>query len=254
MRRRAGSLLLLSLGGACLVGACVTWASQTFTVNASFTPDKLGTPTNLATETTFAANGGTPAPLREIVTYAPAGMEVNVHGMSTCDQAKLEANGPSGCPEGSRIGFGGGVGLVQVGREPVKEPYTLDLFLGPRRDGRLTILIYVSANDPVSLQLVLAAREIRAPKPYGFGVAVAVPPIYTLPGAANASLESTYLSLGGTGIAYYRRVHGARTLRHVRGLVVPKACPHGGFPFKTIVSFENGASATGTYTSPCPRH
>jgi hypothetical protein len=253
MRHSAGSLLLLSLGGACLIGASVAYTSQTFTVSSSFTPNKLGTPTNLATETTFAAEDGTPAPLREIVTYAPAGMEVNVHGMGTCEQAKLEKDGSSGCPEDSRIGFGGGVGLVQVSKEPVKEPYTLDLFLGSRQNGRLVILIYVNAADPVSLQLVLAAREIRAPKPYGFGVAVAVPPIYTLPGAANASLESTYLSLGGSSIAYYRRVHGRRELTHVEGLVVPRACPRGGFPFKTIVSFENGATATGTYTSPCPR-
>jgi hypothetical protein len=253
MGNRAASLLLASLGGACLIGASVTWASQTFTVSSSFTPNSFGTPTNLAIETTFPANDGTPAPLREIVTYAPAGMEVNVHGMGTCEQPRLEADGPSGCPADSRIGFGGGVGLVQVGREPVKEPYTLNLFLGPKQDGRLMILIYVNAATPVSLQLVLAAREIRAPRPYGFGVAVAVPPIYTLPGAANASLESAYLSLGGTSIAYYTRVHDRRELTHVKGLVVPRACPHGGFPFKAIVSFENGATATDVYTSPCPR-
>ena len=252
MSPRAGVLLLSSIGCACLVGAAVTWASQAFTVNSSFTPDKLDTPTNLATRTIFTAGSSTPAPLREIVTYAPAGMEVNVHGMGTCDQAKLEEEGPSGCPEDSRIGFGGGVGLVQVASEAVKEPYTLDLFLAPKQDGRLVILIYVNAVDPVSLQLVLAAREIRAPKPYGFGVAVAIPPIYTLPGAANASLESTFLSVGGTRIAYYGRVRGTRKLMHVQGLVVPKACPRGGFPFETSVSFENGATVSDRYTSPCP--
>jgi len=253
MRRSSGILLLMSLGCACLIGAAVTWASQTFTVSSSFTPDRLDTPTNLATETTFRDGSNTPAPLSEIVTYAPAGMEVDVHGMATCEKARLEADGPSGCPEDSRIGFGGGVGLVQVASEADREPYTLDLFLGPAQDGRLVILIYVSASDPVSLQLVLAAREIHAPKPYGFGIAVAIPPIYTLPGAGNASLESAYLSLGGKGIAYYRLVHGRRQLLHVRGLVVPKACPRGGFPFETIISFENGATNTARYTSPCPR-
>jgi hypothetical protein len=244
---------LMSLGCVCLIGATVTWASPMFTASSSFTPNKLGTPTNLATEATFASEGAAPAPLSEVVTYAPAGMGVDLHGMGACEKVKLEEEGPRGCPEGSRIGFGGGVGLVQVAKEPVKEPYTLDLFLGPKQSGRLLILIYVDAAAPVSLQLVLAAREIRAPRPYGFGFAVAIPPIYTLPGAADASLESTYLSLGGASIAYYRDARARRGLMHVRGLVVPKSCPRGGFPFKTVVSFESGATETDSYTSPCPR-
>jgi hypothetical protein len=53
--------------------------------------------------------------------------------------------------------------------------------------------------------------------------------------------------------SYYETVHGKRTLTHVRGLVVPKKCSSGGFPYEVQVGFEDGTSNTYKGALPCPR-
>ena len=181
-------------------------------------------------------------------------MEIDPRGAGTCIAAKLEADGPSGCPADSRVGFGGGTGLIELAREIIREPYTLDFFFGPTENGHLAILAYVQAFTPASFELVLVAKEFRAPKPYGIGFDIAVPPIPTLPEASDASVESAFLTFGARNVAYYGSVHGRRTLLHVRGVVTPKTCPRGGFPLKATVSFADGSSLTVTPTIPCPGH
>jgi hypothetical protein len=251
---KARILPLALVGCACLVGAALAFASETFTVSTYFTPDKLGAPTNLSAKTVFAYSvGDVPTPVSNVTAYGPAGLEVNVTGAGTCAKAKLEDEGPSACPSDSRIGFGGGVGLVEIAKEIIKEPFTLDFFLAPPEDGHLAILVYVNAVTPVSLQLVLVAKEIHGPKPYGFGVSVEVPPIPTLPGASYASAETVEISIGSQKVAYYQKIHGKRKLIHVKGLVVPKRCPAGGFPFEVSIGFLDGTSSTDKYTAPCPR-
>lgn len=238
----------------CLIVAAVAWASETFTVSTYFTPDKLGAPTNLSAKTTFSYSAGSlPTPISNVTAYGPAGLGVYVKGTGTCEKGKLEAQGPTGCPPDSRIGFGGGNALVEIAQEIIKEPFTLDFFLAPRENGHLAILVYVNAVTPVSVQLVLVAKEVQGPKPYGFGVSVEVPPVPTLPGAAYASVETTEISVGSTKVAYYQRIHGKRQLVHVKGLVVPKTCPRGGFPFQVTIGFLDRTSGTDRYTSPCPR-
>jgi hypothetical protein len=237
----------------CVLAAAIAWANTTFSINAYFTPDKLGAPTNLSAKAVFSYGAVAPMPIDNFLAYAPAGLGVDVRGTGVCQKASLEANGPNACPADSRIGFGGGVGIVEIAKEFIKAPFTFDLFLAPRENGRLVILVYVTADNPVSLQLVLVAREVRGAKPYGFGVNVEVPPIPTLPGAAYASVESTYLSVGSQKIAYFHTVRGKRRLLHVKGLIVPKICPRGGFPFLVTIGFVDGTSSSDRYTAPCPR-
>jgi hypothetical protein len=251
-RRRARVFLLVPAIGLCLIGVTVAWASQTLKFTARLTPDKLGAPTNLSAETTIASDEGPPSPVSTVVAYLPAGLNVHVHGIATCEQAKLETEGTDGCPADSRVGFGGGVGVVQLGREFVKEHYTLDFFLAPNEAGHLAVLIYVNAVSPVPVELVLVGKEIAAPKPYGFAISVQVPPVSTVPGAAYASVESNYVSVGATNVAYYETVRGKRKLVHIKGLTAPKTCSGHGFPFALSMSFADGTTSTANYTDPCP--
>ncbi len=238
---------------ACLI-ATAAWATETLTVQASFNPDRLGAPTNVSATGEFhSTTTGVPSPVDHVVVYLPAGLEIDVRGTGTCVAAALEASGPSACPADSRIGFGGGAGLLELAHEVIHEPYTLDLFLGPSADGRLVVLAYVDASSPASFQIVVVAHEIQAPKPYGLGFSVAVPPIPTLPEASNASIESVFLTAGDKDVSYYRKIHGQSKLLHVRGIVVPKTCPNGGFPYEALVSFEDGTSLTDTGAIACPR-
>jgi hypothetical protein len=248
-------ILLLGLTAClCLTGAAIAWASQTLTFSARLTPDRLGAATNLSAETTITSEEGTPSPVSSVVAYLPAGLKVHVQGIATCERAKLETDGVSGCPTSSRVGFGGGVGVVQVGRELVKEAYTLDFFLAPSEDGHLAVLIYVDAVSPVPVQLVLLGKEIAAPAPYGFGISVQVPPVSTLPGAANAAVESNYISIGSTNVAYYETKHGKRKLVHIKGLTAPRTCSGRGFPFALTMSFADGTTSTASSTDPCPHN
>jgi hypothetical protein len=237
---------------ACSLVSAAGLAQDTLTLSASLTPNVLGAPTNLAASATLASSEGLPQPVSDFVVYVPAGLRVDVRGVATCQPVRLELDGPAGCPAQSRVGFGGGVGAFELAGAPVKEPYTLDLFLAPRERGRLAVLIYADAVAPVAVQLVLTAREVPAPKPYAFGLAVEVPPVPTVPGAGDASVESGYISLGGADVAYYKTIAGRRKLVHVQGVIAPASCPHSGFPFQAIATFADGTTSSATYASPCP--
>jgi hypothetical protein len=253
MRSKARVLLVALVAGGCLIAVAVAWATETLTVNVSFDPDRLGVPTNVSVEGKFHSNsGGLPSPITKFTAYLPAGLSVDTRGAGTCTAAKLEESGPPGCPADSRAGFGGGVGLLELAHEIVRESYTLDFFFAGRQHGRLVLLAYVDGIAPASVEQVLVAREVAAPKPYGIGFSVDVPPIATLPDASDASVESAFLSLGSTNVAYYERSHGKRTLVHVRGLVTPRTCPPGGFRMQATIGFADGTSLTVNPTVPCP--
>lgn len=239
--------------GAGLSIAAVAWASETLTTDVSFSPDKLGVPTDLSFTAKLASTTpGVPPPVSKVVAYAPAGMKIDTHGAGACAAAALEAQGPDACPANSRIGFGGGTGSLELAKEVIKEPYTLDLFLGPSEGRHLTVLAYVNAVSPVSFQIVVVAKEFHASKPYGPGFTFEIPPIPTLPEASDASLETAFVTVGDKNVAYFETVHGRRKLVHVAGIVVPKVCPRGGFPYKALVSFADGGALTDQGVISCP--
>jgi hypothetical protein len=253
MKLRVRVLIATLIACACLLLVAVGWAADTLIVHESFTPDKLNAPTNLSMTAQFHSTTGTPpSPITKLTLYAPAGLGVDTRGAGTCTAAKLSERGPSGCPANSRVGFGGGIGVLQLPNQTIREPYTLDFFFAPREHGRLTLLAYASAVAPVAVELVVVAKEVRAPKPYGLGFSVEIPPISTLPGASLASVESAFATFGAANVAYYETVHGKRTLVHLRGMVVPKRCPPGGFVSEGTIDFADGTTLTVNPTIPCP--
>lgn len=236
-----------------LICAAVALASQTLEVQARFTPDKLGAPTNLSLTAKFiSSTGGPPSPITKFILYAPAGLEIDARGAGTCTPATLEQKGPKGCPASSRAGFGGGTGALELPTETIHAQYTLDLFFAPREGGRLKLLVYVSVVKPAGVELVLVARQIPAPKPYGLGFSVEVPPVATFPGAADASVESAFVTVGGSNVSYFQSVHGKKKLISLRGIIVPRKCPAGGFPTEGMVDFADGSTLTVHPTIPCP--
>ncbi|HEX4436066.1 MAG TPA: hypothetical protein VH061_04650 [Solirubrobacteraceae bacterium] len=252
--RRASRLVLVGfLGCSCLFAATAAWAGQELDFHVAFQPDELGASTNLSLSAKLVSSTGGPlSPVTKFVLYAPAGMRIDARGAGTCTAAVLKQIGPRGCPIDSRAGFGGGVGALSLPDETIQAPYTLDFFFAPREGGRLRLLIYVSARAPATLELVLVAKEVPAPKPFGLGFSVEVPPIVTFPGAPDASVESAFVTVGSPDVAYYERVHGRRTLVHLRGLIVPQHCPTGGFPTEGKAYFADGTTLTVNPTIPCP--
>ncbi|MHB8242189.1 MAG: hypothetical protein ACYDHN_09375 [Solirubrobacteraceae bacterium] len=248
-------LLCTSVACACLAMAVGAAASETVALHASFSPDRLGSPTNLSATATFSSTVAGPlSPVTAVTTYGPAGMSLDVRGAGICRAGarRLEALGPGACPGDSRVGFGRATGLLELAGEQIPEPLTLELFLAPRRDGHLTMLIYANAVTPTAQQFVMLATEVHAPRPYGLGVSIAVPTVASLPGASLGWVQSALVTLGAADIAYYRTIHGRRTLVHVKGVTVPRSCPRGGFPLKAGVTFADGTTASPKTTIPCP--
>lgn len=222
-------------------------------VRERFTPDRLGASTNLSLIARFpSVAGAAPEPVRQLTIFAPAGLRIDARGADACSQAVLEEQGPAACPPTSRAGFGGGVGILRLPRETVRENFTLDFFFASTRPGHLALLAYANGTTPVVVEQVVIAREVRAPAPYGFGFSVSIPPVSTFPGAGPASIESVFATLGAADVAYYRRIHGHRRLVRVRGLLVPRSCPPGGFRAKALVDFLGGQSLTLDPTVACP--
>jgi hypothetical protein len=240
----------------CAAALLATSAAAEETVritSAGFSPDKLGVPVNVFGSATIAStNLPVPAPITHVNVYGPAGVTLNLEGTGTCALQKLENLGPEACPADSRAGFGGGEGAYELAKELIKEPYTLDFFLGDNRPGHVVLLIYLNATNPVSYQTVFTAPVIQGPKPYGLGFSLNVPIIKVLPEASNASATSSFLTLGAKNVAYFKRIHGKRRLFHVKGIIAPRRCPSGGWPVAAQFSFEDGSTVMSKSKIPCP--
>jgi hypothetical protein len=243
------------LGCICLVGAGTAWAGETVKITAKFTPNKAGSATNVSGGATIMSTipGEIPSPITGFTIKGPAGLTINTKGTGICTVAILEGPaGPEGCPKNSVAGFGGGMGALKLGSEIIREPFTLNFFLGDNRPGHTELLMYVNAVSPVSLQLVFTAVVVKFPAPYGLGVHFNIPLIPTLPGASDATVETAHVSLGAPNVFYFEKVHGKRKRVHVKGLVLPKRC-HGGLPIETDISFEDGVTTENKLTLPCPK-
>jgi hypothetical protein len=248
--------LVIAFGCLCAAAALasVAWAANALDVEEWFTPDRLGAAASLSITARFTSSAQTPpAPISELDLYGPAGLGVEARGAGTCTEEVLARKGPAGCPANSRVGFGGGVATLALAGEVVHEAFTLDLFFASTERGRLRLLAYASGDSPLAVELVVVAKEIPAPRPYGLGFSVQVPPVSTIPGAEHASVESAFATLGASDVAYFETVHGRRTLVHVKGLVVPRSCPAGGFPTRGVAQFADGTTLTVDPTIPCPR-
>jgi hypothetical protein len=236
------------------VCAGMAWAGDALVVEEMFTPDRLGAAANLSITASFAASADTPpSPITSMTLYGPPGLGIQARGAGTCTEAVLEQRGPVGCPADSRIGFGGGVAELALPDQLVREPFTLDFFFAPSEHGRLRLLAYAQGISPAAATLVVVAKEIPAPKPYGLGFSAQVPQVSTIPGAAYVSIESAFATLGASDVAYFKTIRGRRTLVHIKGLIVPRMCPVGGFPTRGTVEFGDGATFTVNPTVPCPR-
>jgi hypothetical protein len=248
-----------------LVSLCAGWllataaganAEETVQITrAGFSPAALGLPTNaFGSATIGSTTGPVPSPIEHVDVFGPAGVSLDLRGTGVCNRQELERIGVRACPANSRAGFGGGEGIYQLGGELVKESYTLDFFLGDNRPGHIALLVYLQGHSPVSVEITFAGRVISGQKPYGLGFSLDVPLIKVLPDASNASATSAFITLGAHNVAYYRKVHGRRTLFHVKGIILPKRCPPGGWPVASRFKFEDGSTVLAKRSVPCPHH
>jgi hypothetical protein len=250
---KPGVIATLIACGLALGLAPLAQAEEKVTITeAGFTPNLTGVPTNAFGKATISSTTGpVPSPITHVNVFGPAGSSLNLEGTGTCTAEKLENEGPEACPADSKAGFGGGEGAYEIAHEVVNEKFTLDFFLGDNKPGHTTVLIYLDGSSPVSIQLVFTATVITGPKPYGLGFSLNVPLIKVLPEASDASATSTFITIGAKNVAYYKTIHGKKTLVKVKGIITPKTCPRGGWPVETQISFEDGSTVTAKRSLSC---
>ncbi|HVR05045.1 MAG TPA: hypothetical protein VMS02_03315 [Solirubrobacteraceae bacterium] len=249
----ATAAALLVCGAAPATAAATT---ETATLQASFSPDKLGASTTIAFGFKVATTEGlAPPPLTTIDLHMPAGMNYTTTtlGLAVCNPVKLQRDGPSACPANSHLGFGSALVEVPFGTGAGHELPEVQALMGPSKSGNMVVLFYANGQTPVYAQLVFSGEVLPETGIYGSELATTVPPIPSVPNGPDVSIVSVKATIGPEHLTYYKHVHGKRVAFHPRGISVPESCPHGGFPFSANFVFQDGSTAEASTTVPCPR-
>jgi hypothetical protein len=235
-----------ALGGlcGCVVVASSAQASTGASIHASFSPDRLGASTAVTLSFRFSeGEEGVPEPLSGMVVELPGGLGVNLRAVAICPKARLQSQGPSGCPPGSLLGRGSGVLEIRPASQTLPEQVSMSAFRGPNRGRSPTLEILGQGETPLDESSLSTAVLQPDRRPYGSRLAISIPPIPTLVLEPNASFQSFSLTIGGAG----RGLHA-----DAGAISVPRRCPAGGFPFAASFTFADHSVASASTAVACP--
>jgi hypothetical protein len=236
-----------------LVG--VARAAPSVELHATFKPERLGRQTSVRFDVRIQMpDGRVPPPLVEGAVRYPAGVDIGLSGLGldTCEAKAIEAVGPRACHAESIMGEGTAEGEVQVGPEVVREGAHVIIFRAPERAGKLAMLFYVDAEQPVIAQLVVPALLGSAPPGFGGQLQMQVPLVPTWPEGPDVAVTRVKLAFGPRGLTYYERVRHRLVAYHPRGILLPARCPHRGFTFSGTFTFLDGERTLASTSVPCP--
>jgi hypothetical protein len=219
-------------------GQVQTLAATQSPSKASTKKKKVGAKVKI-TLTLTKADGSKASPTTHTTVYLPSGMGLNYGKFPKCDVKKLEAQGPKGCPKGSKVGTGT---LKADARPVVNDPVagTVNAFNGKGN----TYLLYVVPE--ISSPLVIPGKlkgSKKAPV-----LDFTVPLVPTLPGQPNATLTFFEVTTGGTTKV---KKHGKKV--KVNYLENPTKCPSGGWPWKLTFTYENGEQLSPVSNAACKK-
>lgn len=255
MQRSAALTALAVVFLAVLTPASVLAASEQATLNASFSPNRLGAPTTITFGFHLVTTEGTaPPPLTGVDLEMPSGMNYTTTtlGLAICQPALLAAKGLAGCPPNSRLGYGSADVEVPFGTGAGHEIPEIQAVSGPSPKGNLTVLFYANGLYPVYAQLAFSGEVLPDSGSFGSQLATTVPLIASVPGGPDVSVLSVTSTIGPSRLTYYKHVHGRRVSFRPRGVAVPERCPPGGFPFSAEFTFLDGSHTSAQTTVPCP--
>jgi hypothetical protein len=256
MRRAA--LLAAAVLGALAPAAglpAAAGAAPTATLSASFTPERLGGRTTLGFGFQISAGPGqVPPALTEATLSYPnnLGLELSGLGLATCTEAALQAAGPGGCPADSVMGHGTALAEISLGGQVVDESAPLAILRAADREGHLAVLFDAVGTSPLAASVVFPGVLLPAPAPYE-ELSIGLPLIPSVPGAPDVALVRLRSTLGPSRIVYYEQAEGRTLAYRPPGILLPKTCPAGGFPFAAQFGFADGSHASAATVVPCPR-
>jgi hypothetical protein len=251
---RAITLALALLTGLCLSGTA--WATtETATLHASFSPNRLGASTTISFAFRVATTEGlAPSPMTSLDLRMPAGINYTstTLGLAICKPEALLAEGLAGCSPNSRLGYGSALVEVPFGVGSGKEIPELQAVMGPPRNGNIVVLFYANGLWPVYAQLVFTGEVLPDAGRYGSRLATTVPPVQSVAGGPDVSIVSAQTTIGPSHLTYYRHRHGRLVPFHPIGVSAPERCPRGGFPFSAEFGFQDGSRTSASTAVPCP--
>jgi hypothetical protein len=225
----------------CAGPAAQALAGTSASVQPSFQPYRLGASATATLSLRFSGGADhVPAPLTGMVLRLPAGLSIDLTGISICQPSRLRSSGAAGCPSASRIGRGHALLEVHAGSQTLPEEATISVFRGPNRGSRPTFEIFGHGETPLDESTISTAVLQRDTPPFGSKLIVSVPPIPTLVYEPNASFSSLSLTIG------------APAGRSRSPVAIPRRCPRGGFPFASSFTFADRSSASAGVRLPCP--
>jgi hypothetical protein len=250
-----GARLLALLLTLWLLSICGVSAAQPVDLQVALRPEHLGAGTTMDFRFEIVTPPGrVPPPLTAVEFRYPAnfGLLTSGLGLATCTTTTLEELGPEGCPAEAQMGFGSAVVEIPVGPEIVRETGNLTAWMAPPQEGHIALSFYAEGTTPILAQLIFPGVVLAAAQPFGGRLHTHIPIIPTLPEAPNAAVVRLRATIGPLDVTYYRHA-GGRTLGYQpNGIVLPRTCPRGGFPFEAAFSFLDGSRSAAHTSIPCP--
>ena len=236
-------IAVLGIGAACALMASAAFAAVQVTFKATASPNKANKPTglNVHIESTDPAAPQPPI-MNRIVIRLNEGGKYNSSKFPRCSLPKLQARGPNGCPSGSKIGSGRGVGYAKpVVTDPVNAKLTI--FNGAKVGGKDTILVYVFPDLGPTF---VSVGKISKKKAGGFdyNLDFNIPPIKTLPSAPDAATALVDTKTPRKTIKKGKRKFSL--------IVAPKKCS-GTWKAEGQFFFADGSSVTTPVTQKCKK-
>lgn len=255
LRSSTTAVLLTALLCALVPAAAQAAAPEQASLQASFSPNRLGAPTTITLAFELALTGGAaPPPLTAMDLRMPAGMNYTrtTLGLALCKPSVLEEKGIAACPANSHLGYGSAYVEVPFGMGAGREIPEIQAVAAPSKTGNLNVLFYANGEYPVYAQLDFTGEVLPASGLYGSQLATSIPLVTSVPGGPDVSIVRVKTTIGPNHLTYYKRVHGRQVAFKPRGVSVPEHCPRGGFPFEGEFSFQDGNHTTTRTVVPCP--
>ena len=229
---------------ACMILASPVHADTSATITPQLVPDRLGAKGAVTLRVKFAEpSEGVPTALRRMSLRFPAGLVLELPHLRSCSASRLRARGPTSCPAASALGRGQALVEAHLGSQTMAESISLWIFLGSLRNLQPTVMIFGRGYTPFDERVVFSGSLVADRAPYGERLVMSIPPIATLPLEPDASIVTFSLTVG---VAKPSRKHDQNTV------LVPSACPVGGFPVAGELAYADGSDGSASATIPCP--
>jgi hypothetical protein len=151
------------------------------------------------------------------------------------------------------MGHGSAVTAVPFGSRFVTERTSVTLFSGPVQNGHPQLLFVANGEYPVIAEVIFGALVLPVGPRFGGLIDTKLPLVPSVPDGPDVALLGLQTTIGPAGITYHENVNGRIVSFRPRGILLPRSCPHGGFPFAVHLSFSDGSGAGANAAVPCPR-